>query len=315
MSDTKDKVASPPPAGKTLAKLHGGAPIQAIVPTTLGECFALAEMVFTTGLSIPRDVDTPQKLTIIFMKGMELGLPPMAAMESVGIINGKACLYGDGIPSLLWSRGFKIKETYRQEGNDLNTCVAHCKITRPEGDEYEFEYSAQDAKDNGLWDTREKDNKGNPNKAPWFRYKRRMLRMRARGWLARDCASDVLKGIPIYEEQADIELSQGDYREVKQPVLAVPDNIPDEPAAEPTVSEAEASQDGPIVNPDFYLARLADELETAATKELSEEVWASHLESSDGRLSREHENAAEAIYEKHSKRFAVESTLKQDPKG
>lgn len=301
MSDPKDKTASPPPAGKTLAKLHGGARIEAIVPSTLGECFALAEMVFKTGLSVPKDVDTAQKLTVVLMKGMELGLPPMAALDCIGLINGRACLYGDGIPSLLWSRGFKIREWYTGEDN-LTTLVAHCEITRPEGDKYTFSYSTKDAQENGLWNPTERDHKR--NQMPWQRYTKRMCKMRCRGWLARDCASDILKGIPIYEEQADIELGRGEYNEVKAAALAVPDDIPseDEPAAA-TVSEAEDDQDGPIINPDFYIARLGDALETANTQEDFEETWSSHLESSDGRLSREHQQNAEALHEQHGKRF------------
>ncbi len=299
MSATKDKTTSPPPAGKTLAKLAGGERIQAIVPTTLGEVFAMAEMVHKAGLA-PNSVNSPQQLTIIFLKAMELGMLPMAAMECIGIINGKACLHSDGIPSLLWAHGFKIREWYENE-DKLDQCMAHCEITRPEGEKYTFKYAAQDAKDNGLWDTREKDSKGNPNKAPWFRYKKRMLKMRCRGWLARDCASDVLKGIPIYEEQADIELGRDEYREVKQAALAVPDDIPDEPAAE-VVSEAEVSQDGPIINPDFYLTRLGEELEAATDKAVFDEVWASHLEASDGRLPRVHQQAAEALRDKHTVR-------------
>lgn len=302
MSDSKDKGAAPPPTGKTLAKMQGGAQIQAIVPTTLGECFALAEMIFKTGLSIPRDVDTPQKLTMIFLKGMELGLPPMAAMESIGIINGRAALYGDGIPSLLWSRGFKLKETYRND-EMLDTCIARCEITRPDGDVYEFEYSAQDAIQNGLWNPKERDEKR--LKAPWQRYTKRMLRMRARGWLARDCASDVLKGIPVYEEQADIELERSDYREVRPTALVVPDDIPgDEPAAA-TVSEAEAPQDALIADEPAYLERLAEQLQTAESQSDYDECWEAHLELVEaGRISREGQAKAGAINEECAKRFA-----------
>src|SRR5262249_5177283 len=156
----------------------------AIIPTTLGEAFSLAEMVFGAGLA-PKGIDKPQTLTLIFLKGMELGLPPMASMETIGVINGKACLHSDGIPALLWGHGFKIREWYTNEG-DLENIVAHCEITRPEGEKYTFTFSAQDAKENGLWDTRLKDHKGNPNRAPWFLFKKRMVRMRCRGWLARD---------------------------------------------------------------------------------------------------------------------------------
>ncbi len=301
MSDANNK--SLPSAGRTLAKMTGGAQIQAIVPTTLGEVFAMAEMVHSAGLS-PNSVTSPQQLTIIFLKAMEIGMPPMSAMDCIGVINGKPCLYGDAIPSLLWSRGFKIKEWYENE-NDLENIVAHCTITRPEGDEYSFRYSAQDARDNGLWDTRPKDSKGNPNKAPWYRFKKRMVRMRCRGWGARDCATDVLRGIPIYEEQADIELGRGEYREVRAPALSVPDDIPDDATVAATVSEAEAPQDAQISNPEKYLELLGEQLASAETEEMFDEVWEAHEELEEaGRLNGNTIQTAIELHLKHGKRFA-----------
>ncbi len=301
MSDANNK--SLPSAGRTLAKMTGGAQIQAIVPTTLGEVFAMAEMVHSAGLS-PTSVTSPQQLTIIFLKAMEIGMPPMSAMDCIGVINGKPCLYGDAIPSLLWSRGFKIKEWYENE-NDLENIVAHCTITRPEGNEYSFRYSAQDARDNGLWDTRVKDSKGNPNKAPWFRFRKRMVRMRCRGWGARDCATDVLRGIPIYEEQADIELGRGEYREVKPAALEVPDDIADEATVTATVSEAESDQDAPLANPEAYLKMLGEQLETAESEAVFDEAWEAHetlVEA--GRITGSHHRLAVELHERHGKRYA-----------
>jgi len=289
--------------GRAVSKLQAGAPIAAIVPQTIEEVFRLAELVYQSGLA-PYQLKSPQAVTVVFLKGLEIGLPPMAALESIGVINGRACLYGDGIPALLWSHGFKIRETYKN-ADKLDACIARCEITRPDGEMYEFEYSAQDAKDNGLWDTREKID-GKPNKSPWFVYKKRMIRMRCRGWLARDCAADVLKGIPIYEEQADIELGRQEYREVNAP-LPVPD-IPDEPAADINQDQLplEMNQDAPepLPNPKAYLAHLEEEMSVATTADVLSEIWESHTQASDGRLSREHQEAAEALHEKHEKRLS-----------
>ena len=296
---------------RAVAKLAAGASIQAIVPTTIEETFRLAELVHQSGLA-PWQLKSAAAVTVVFLKGLEIGLPPMAAMETIGVINGKACLHSDGIPALLWSRGFKIKEWYENEG-DLDNHVAHCKITRPEGDEYEFKYSAQDARDNGLWQTepkvRDKHGAMVDNKSPWYLFQKRMTRMRCRGWLARDCASDVLKGIPIFEEQADIDLGRGEYREVKQPALAVPDDIPgeEETVAATGVSEAESDQDAQVANPEQYLRRLEEQLETVETEELFSEVWESHLELVEaGRLSKYMRDTAENLHEKYARRFQKE---------
>lgn len=270
MSDTETKAEAPRVAGKSLSAMTGGAKIQAIVPTSIGEAVALAKMIYEAGLA-PASIDSAPKLCIVIMKGLEIGMGPMAAMESIGIINGRAALYGDGIPMLLWSNGFKIREWY--EGDHVENMTAHCEITRPSGDKYTFSYSSEDARENGLW----LPDGGNK---PWSRYKRRMLRMRCRGWLARDCASDVLKGCPIYEEVADmVDVTPGAPAGLPAPVganLDLPDDISlDVPDA---ISEAEDNQDAPLANPDAYAAQIKDNLTGATTEEEWDEIWEAHEE-------------------------------------
>lgn len=296
---------------RAVAKLAAGSHIAAIVPTTIEEVFRLAELIHQSGLA-PYQLKSPAAVTVVLLKGLEIGVPPMAALETIGVINGKACLHSDGIPALLWSRGFKIKEHYENEAN-LDQCVAVCTITRPEGDEYTFRYSSQDAKDNGLWDARDKID-GKANRSPWFLFKKRMLKMRARGWLARDCASDVLKGIPIYEEQADIELGRSDYREVKGAPLPVPTDIEDGTVTEPvtaTVTEAESSQDAPFPNPEKYIGHLGEELAASESREQFDEIWVAHQET-ETRLPQEYRDKATALHDEQVKRF--EKAAKKAPK-
>ena len=261
---------------RAVAKLAAGSSISAIVPTNIEEVFRLSELIHQSGLS-PYQLKTPAAVCVVLLKGLEIGLPPMAALENIGVVNGKACLHSDGIPALLWSRGFKIKEWYINE-SDLDNCEAHCKITRPEGDDYEFKYTAADAKENELWQTNatyKKDGKDVNNTAPWYKFKKRMLRMRARGWLARDCASDVLKGIPIYEEQQDIE----NMRDItpRPTVLAVPTDIEDGTPSTATVTEAEASQAKPEAEePNAVLAAYQDDLNECETEKMIKAVDKAH---------------------------------------
>lgn len=285
--------------GRAVGKLEAGADIRAIVPTTIDATFRLAELIFASGLA-PDGLKNAAAVTVVFLKGLEIGLPPMAALECIGVIKGKACLHSDGIPSLLWSRGFKIKEWYENEDNPA-TRIAHCKITRPDGDEHAFKYSAQDAIENGLW-----DGKATGGTSPWTRYTKRMLRMRCRGWLARDCAADVLKGIPIFEEQADTERQRGENARDITPragTLDVPDDIVDEAA--PTVSEAEDNQDALLADPQKHVEELEVQLRTATTEEQFDEVWAAHEELVEaGRLLRAYQEEAATIKERHAKKWA-----------
>lgn len=296
--------------GRAVAQLASGAPIAGIVPTTIEQTFRLAELIHQSGLA-PYQLKNPQAVTVVLLKGLEIGLPPMSALECIGVINGKACLHSDGIPALLWSRGFKIKEWYEGEGDNL---VAKCIITRPDGTEYPGEFSVQDAKDARLWDTREKvkreirgEWKDVPNDAPWFKYRKRMLKMRCRGWTARDSASDVLKGIPIFEEQADLELRPDEYSEVKvQPRKATPDlpDIPDEPSLQKTETAkpdlATAANGKPRRSDQEFMDALDAAYATAPDlDDLNEHLAANELEIEERGL----EQACADIYRRHMARI------------
>lgn len=301
--------------GRAVAQLASGAPIAGIVPTTIEQTFRLAELIHQSGLA-PYQLKNPQAVTVVLLKGLETGLPPMSALECIGVINGKACLHSDGIPALLWSRGFKIKEWYEGEGDKL---TAKCTITRPDGTEITGEFSTQDAKDARLWDTREKvkreirgEWKEVPNDAPWFKYRRRMLRMRARGWTARDAASDVLKGIPIFEEQRDIvDVTADEYSEIKvapkKAIAADLPDIPDEPDKKPDTKptqDPDLQPEKPDKKPDKTDEEFMDALDAAyATANdldaLNEHLAANELEIEERGL----EQACADIYRRHMGRI------------
>lgn len=267
---------APSPIGhRAVAKMSAGAPIVGIVPTTIDDAFRLAQLIYSSKLA-PYQLKTPEAVTVVLLKGLELGLPPMTALETIGVINGKACLFGDGIPALLWSHGFKLKEWYEGEGDKL---TAKCTLTRPDGTEITGEFSTQDAKDAGLWDERTTVRRKNKetdewfdatNDAPWARYRKRMLKMRCRGWTARDGGADVLKGMPIFEEQRDLEASLEEPRDITprpKAALEIPD-LDTDPKPEPAKAapgpadvpdlEAEAVDDD-LADQDGFLAKLREE--------------------------------------------------------
>lgn len=189
--------------------LKTGGQIQGIVPQTIEEIFRLATAVCKGGFA-PRG-DTPEAVTAKIMKGMEIGLPPMFSVQNIAMINGRPSVWGDAIPALLWGRGFKIKEW-------SDDTAAYCTITRPDGEQITRDFSEAKALKAGLWG----------KAGPWSQYPDRMLQMRARGFAARDGASDVLGGLWIAEEAQDIELSKSEYRVETVAPPEIPD-IPDIP--------------------------------------------------------------------------------------
>jgi hypothetical protein len=181
-------------------QLHGGGAVVALVPQTLEEAYRLADAMSRSGLT-PSNIKTPESVLVALMAGAELGFPPFQSLQSFAVINGRPSIYGDAVPALLWSKGFDIEEAFDGEDPTYpDTMKAVCTVTRPGGKKVTRTFSVADAKEGQLW------TKG----GPWTTAKKRMLQMRARGYAARDGASDVMRGLPLYEEAQDFEPIHGE---------------------------------------------------------------------------------------------------------
>lgn len=156
--------------------------ISGLVPQTLDDVYRLAQAIAKSGLA-PQQMRTPEAITVAILTGLELGLPPMFALNKIAVINGRPTLWGDAIPGILWSRGFKLREW--KDGD-----TAHCEVTRPSGDVIERTFSVDNAKAAKLWG----------KAGPWTQFPDRMLAVRARSFAARDGAADVLGGLYVAEE-------------------------------------------------------------------------------------------------------------------
>lgn len=228
-----------------VVQIKAGNPLSAIVPASFGDVQRMARMAVTAGLFKGERKDTAEallgKATMAIMQGLEVGLPPMQAIQQIAVINGRCVIWGDAVPALLWAHGFKIKEW--TDGR-----VAYCTVTRPDGEQITRQFSEADARKARLWDerptvTKTWDGKAEqkPNDSPWFKFPERMLQMRARGFAVRDGAPDVLRGIYIREE-----IDGGmvvDEVSTRQPVAMELPDIPDEPPADAgaTLREIERS--------------------------------------------------------------------------
>lgn len=134
----------------------------------------------------------PNDCFVAINMGAELGMEPFQAIQSIAVIDGKPCLYGDGLigvvrasPKCLW-----IEETLSEDGK-----TATCRTQR-DGDPNPIEatYSMTDAVQAGI------DQKFN-----WKKHPKRMLQMRARAYCLRDAYPDLLKGLGVVEERQDYE--------------------------------------------------------------------------------------------------------------
>lgn len=170
----------------------GGA-VAGLIPQTIDEAWRLSEAFALAGI-LPRGITTAPQVMLVICGGAEVGFGPFQSLQSFYLVNNRLTMWGDAIPALLWTHGFKIKEWFENTDPAYpDQMVAKCLVTRPTGEEIEGEFSVADAKEAKLWS---KD-------GPWQTAKKRMLKMRARAFAARDGAPDVLRGVAIREEVED----------------------------------------------------------------------------------------------------------------
>jgi len=179
------------------AGVSSGGPVVAIRPTTLEETWRLATAVVRAGLA-PYGMGSVEACVVAMVHGSEVGLPAMASLQSIAVINNKPSLYGDGALGVIRAsnRLEYIRESYRDKDE-----TAVCVIKRRGEPAITRRFSRADAELAKLWGKR--TNKGDPT--PWVTYPKRMLAMRARAFAMRDAFADVLKGMAIAEEMMDVE--------------------------------------------------------------------------------------------------------------
>ena len=183
-------------------QVRAGGQVQAFVPQSVDEAWRMSQFFAEGGLT-PKGLDTPAKCFTVICAGAEVGFGPFQSLQAFAMINGRLAMWGDAVPALLWSHGFKVKEWVENESDaypDNMTC--HCEVTRPDGEVIHRKFSIGQAKRAKLWGKKGRDGQD----TPWITFPDRMLQMRARGFAARDGAPDVMRGIAIREEMEDVEV-------------------------------------------------------------------------------------------------------------
>jgi hypothetical protein len=144
----------------------------------------------------PKGIDRPEQIMVAIMAGAELGLAPFQSLQSFAIVNGRPTLYGDGLMAVARQHGVRVKEWLEGATEQM---VAHCEVTRPDGEVIARTFTVAQAKKAGLWG----------KSGPWTQYPERMLAMRARAWALRDGCADMLRGIQVREEVEDYAHDRG----------------------------------------------------------------------------------------------------------
>ena len=218
-------------------QMIAGARVAPIIPTTVAEVAMVASAIIGGNL-VPKsyvgksDDETKSRVMLGVMKAAEVGLPPITGINTIAIINGRPSIWGDGAMALVHDSGQLDWSKETLEGTEPTGPVhewpedltAVCVMKRKGNDEpVTRRFSVGDAKRAGMW--------GNPKRAPWINYPKRMLAARARSWCVRDLFADCLSGLSIAEEQHDMPMKDvtppdTSYLDAGAPALAAPDESP-----------------------------------------------------------------------------------------
>ena len=172
-----------------LFEMQSGGSIKPIIPKNFTDILNMSEVFFKSGMA-PQSLDTASKIAVAIQYGMEIGLPPIQAMQNIAVINKRPALWGDALPALMYKHGHKLEETLEGEGKDM---VATCTLTRSDtGQKTTRKFTYKDAVQAGL-----------VGKGVWRQYPQRMIAMRARSWAIRDGAPDAMVGLAVAEEVQD----------------------------------------------------------------------------------------------------------------
>jgi hypothetical protein len=204
MTDTAVTVhdGQPPKPPVVKAPLTAGNKPVAIVPVDFDGAYRIANVVVTAGMA-PKTLQSVEKAMVAILHGLEVGLTPMNALQSIAVINGRPTIWGDGAIGLIRASGLLeyMKEFYENEDDPLKM-KAVCIVKRKgEPEPVRGDFSMADAKKAGLLS----------KEGPWQTYPKRMLKMRAR-WPLRDTFADVLKGLALKEEVEDQERLEAEPR-------------------------------------------------------------------------------------------------------
>lgn len=164
-------------------------PTFSLAPSSLQEAMDFANMLSKSNL-VPKDYQgNPSNCIIAMQWGLEIGLQPLQAMQSIAVINGRPAIWGDAMLALV--RGSGQLEYIHEDPTDDGCTV---RLKRKGEPEAERTFTKEDAKKAGL----------SSKQGPWTQYPKRMMQLRARAFALRDVFPDVLRGVFIAEEAQDM---------------------------------------------------------------------------------------------------------------
>jgi hypothetical protein len=142
--------------------------------------------VFIQSGMLPAHIKSPEQAIVIMLKGRELGLPPLYALSTIGVINGKPVVAAEVMAALVYRR--HGDQALRIVQSDARACTIEYR-RRGWGEPQTYSFSIEDAHRAGLL-------MGNA----WQKYPAAMLRARCISAVARMAFPDAISGVYTPEE-------------------------------------------------------------------------------------------------------------------
>lgn len=142
--------------------------------------------------ALPPHWNSAARIVMGLQAGAEMGIPPMQALNTLYIVNGKVAMEGKAMLKKILQSGIKVKWP---ESTD-KTCTVKLirKDADGEVDEYEETFTMEEATKANLM-----------NKDNWKKYPKDMLRWKALSRASRFFCPDVTEGVYTIEEMVDNE--------------------------------------------------------------------------------------------------------------
>ena len=153
----------------------------------------VAETLAKSGVVPTAYRNKPEDAFVAMAMGYQLGFPVEQALQDIAVINGRPCLWGDGLLSVVLNHKEcqDVKEEPIYSGQTVTGYI--CTVHRKGHEPHSKTFTMQDAERAGLL------KKG----GVWSAYPERMLQMRARALALRDKFADALRGLRVAEEVQD----------------------------------------------------------------------------------------------------------------
>jgi hypothetical protein len=171
--------------------------MSAIIPHTQVETIAaMARAVAASGYLTTKGANPEQRVAdamFVMLYGVELGLPPITALRTIHVVDGKLVVSGQAMLSLMLRAGVKVQMPNPGEVKESATVV----VTRPGGEPQAFTYTRSMAEAAGL-----------TGKLNWQRYPSEMLCWRALSTAARFACPDIVGGLYTPDEIGDVAVNE-----------------------------------------------------------------------------------------------------------